>query len=273
MIHCFEYWLGPYPFYEDGYKLVEAPYLGMEHQSAVAYGNGYKMGYLGFDRTMTGIGMNFDYIIVHESAHEWYGNSITAKDIADMWVQEGITTYSESLYAECLLGKEKGQKYCRGEWVNVMNLKPIIGKYGINNEGSPDMYDKGAAIMHMIRIMTNDDDKFRNMLRGLSREYYHQTVTTQQVEDYIATNTGLNLAAFFDQYLRTTDIPQLEYYIKDNEFNYKFNNVVKDFTLPLEISANGYTAKIKPTAEWQHIKWKGGYGVEFSKDFLFHIKS
>ncbi len=272
MIHCFEYWMGPYPFYEDGYKLVDAPYLGMEHQGAVAYGNHYLMGYLGSDRSMSGYGLKFDYIIIHESGHEWFGNSITAKDIADNWIHEGITTYSESLFAECLLGKEKAGKYERGERHNITNDKPIIGHYGVNEEGSEDMYDKGATIMYMIRMMTNDDEKFRLMLRGLSKEFYHQTVTTQQVETYIAKHTGLDLTAFFNQYLRTTDIPQLEYAIKDDELSYKFNNIVAGFTIPVTVTAGETTATISPTAEWQHIKWKGGFDVKFGNDFLMKVK-
>lgn len=272
MLHCFEYWMGPYPFYEDGYKLVDAPYLGMEHQSAVAYGNGYQMGYLGYDRTGTGIGMNFDYIIIHESGHEWFGNNVTAKDMADNWVHEGITTYSESLFEECLTNKEKGQAYCRGEWRNIRNDKPIIGPYGVNEEGSGDMYDKGAAIMYMIRQLTNDDEKFRQMLRGLGKEFYHQTVTTQQVETYIATHTGLDLKAFFDQYLRTADIPVLEYSIKHKQLRYRFSNVVPGFTLPITARAGKNTVTLQPTTEWQTMKWTKGYNIKFSKDFLIEVK-
>ena len=273
MIHCFEYWMGPYPFYEDGYKLVEAPYLGMEHQSAVAYGNKYKMGYMGFDRTGTGVGMNFDYIIVHESGHEWFGNNITAKDIADNWVHEGITTYSETLFAECLLGKEKAQQYCRGEWRNVENDKPIIGQYGVNEEGSNDMYDKGSAIMYMIRVMTNDDEKFRQMLRGLGKEFYHQTVTTKQIEDYIALHTGLDLTAFFDQYLRNKETPKLEYKFKKKKLYYRFTNTIPGFTLPLTFTGGQTTKSISPTSEWQHIKWKDDHYLNFTKDYLFKVKS
>jgi aminopeptidase N len=272
MLHCFEYWMGPYPFYEDGYKLVDAPYLGMEHQGAIAYGNDYKMGYKGVDRTNTGIGMNFDYIVVHESGHEWFGNNVTAKDIADNWIHESITTYSESLFTECLLGTEKGKAYCRGEWNNIENEKPIIGDYGVNNEGSNDMYDKGAAIMYMIRQMTGDDEKFRKMLRGLGKEFYHQVVTTQQVESYIAKHTGLDLAAFFDQYLRTEKIPQLEYYVKDRKLNYRFNNTVAGFTLPLTIITRKADILIKPTAEWQQMDWNRGYNITLTKDFLFSVK-
>ena len=273
MLHCFEYWMGPYPFYEDGYKLVDAPYLGMEHQGAVAYGNGYKMGYMGFDRSFTGIGMDFDYIIVHESGHEWFGNNITAKDIADNWIHEGITTYSESLFEECVAGKEKGQKFCRGEWLNIRNDKPIIGPYGVNEEGSNDMYDKGAAIMYMIRVMTNDDEKFRLMLRRLSKDNYHQTVTTQTIEGQISWHTGLDLTAFLNQYLRSTKIPQLEYTIKNDELNYKFNNIVKDFTLPITVTADdATTAIIKPTAEWQHLPWAAKGDIKVSNDFLIRVK-
>jgi aminopeptidase N len=271
MLHCFEYWLGPYPFYEDGFKLVDAPYLGMEHQGAIAYGNDYKMGYKGMDRTLTGIGLTFDYIIIHESAHEWFGNNVTARDIADMWVQEGITTYSECLFVECTQGKEKAQKYCKGEWHNIRNDKPIIGHYGVNEEGSGDMYDKGAAIMYMIRKMTDDDEKFRKMLRGLGKDFYHQTVTTQQVEAYIAKQTGLDLTTFFNQYLRTADVPQLEYYIKGDQLYYRFSNTVSGFTLPLTVTADDATQPIKPAANWQNIKWSGS-SASFSSDFLIKAK-
>ena len=273
MIHAFEYWMGPYPFYEDGYKLVEAPYLGMEHQGAIAYGNKYKMGYMGFDRTTSGYGMNFDYIIIHESGHEWFGNNVTARDIADNWIHEGITTYSEALFVEYTMGKEKGLKYCKGMRHNIQNNKPIIGDYGVNNDGSDDMYDKGANIMYMIRKLTNDDEKFRLMLRGLGKDFYHQTVTTKQVEDYIAVHTGLDLTAFFNQYLRTRDIPQLEYYIKDGTLNYKFNNVVEGFALPIDVLVSGdVKATIKPTGDWQHIKWDDGFNIRFGTDFLIKSK-
>ncbi len=272
MLHGFEYWLGPYPFYADGYKLVEAPYLGMEHQSAVAYGNKYKMGYQGSDRTGTGIGMNFDYILVHESGHEWFGNSITAADIADNWVQEGITTYSESLITEYVLGTEKGKEYCRGEWNNIFNNRPVIGDYGVNQEGAPDMYDKGAAVMYMIRAQMQDDDKFRNLLRGISARFYHGIVTTGQVEQYIEDYSGLRLAPFFNQYLRTSRIPEIEYYIKDGQLSYRFGNIVPDFSLPVSVKSGGKEISLVISGEWKHTKWKGGYNVQFVKDGLFTVK-
>jgi aminopeptidase N len=273
MLHCFEYWMGPYPFYEDGYKLVEAPYLGMEHQSAVAYGNEYKMGYLGSDRSSTGVGLLFDFIIVHESGHEWFGNNITAVDIADNWLHEGFTTYTEVLFAECAFGKEKAFAYCRGEWKNIRNDVPITGVYGVHDDGSSDKYDKGSAVVHMLRMMINNDEKFRQLLRGLNKDFYHKTVTSKVVEAYIEKFTGLELKAFFEQYLHTTNIPQLEWYIKKKQLYYRFTNVVAGFTLPLEVKSGNRKASVKPTTEWQNIPWKrGGFNLSVSEDFLIGVK-
>lgn len=273
MLHCFEYWMGPYPFYEDGYKLVEAPYLGMEHQSAVAYGNQYKMGYLGSDRSGTGVGLLFDFIIVHESGHEWFGNNITAVDIADNWLHEGFTTYTEVLFAECALGKEKAFAYCRGEWKNIRNDVPVTGAYGVQDDGSSDKYDKGSAVVHMLRMMINDDEKFRQLLRGLNKDFYHKTVTSKEVETYIEKFTGLELKAFFEQYLHTINIPQLEWYIKKKQLYYRFTNTVAGFTLPLEVKSGRKKASVKPTTEWQSIPWKrGGFNLSVSEDFLIGVK-
>lgn len=273
MIQCFEHWMGPYPFYKDGYKLVEAPFLGMEHQSGIAYGNKYKMGYLGEDRSGTGVGLLFDFIIVHESGHEWFGNNITAADVADNWIHEGFTTYTEALFAECAFGKEKAFEYARGEWKNILNNRPVIGEYGVHDEGSPDKYDKGAAVVHMIRIMMNDDEQFRQLLRGLNKDFYHQVVTSRQVEQYIMDRSGLQLDKFFDQYLRQKDIPELEWYVKDRKLNYRFTNVVAGFSLPLTVKGGKLQQEITVTGEWQSVDWKkGGFNVSFSKDFLVKPK-
>ncbi len=272
MLHCFEYWMGPYPFYEDGYKLVEAPYLGMEHQSAIAYGNEYKMGYKGRDLSNTGVGLLFDFIIVHESGHEWFGNNITAGDIADNWIHEGITTYSETLFTECALGKDKALEYILGEMREINNERPIVGDYGVNNEGYGDMYNKGAALIHTIRVLMNDDEKFRQLLRGLNKDFYHQIVTTQQVEKYINEKSGIDVTPIFNQYLHTTDIPTLEYYMKGTKFYYHFANAVPGFTLPMMISSGEYSSAIQPSPEWKHISWDQGYNMSFSKDFLINIK-
>ncbi|HEY0066603.1 MAG TPA: M1 family metallopeptidase, partial [Flavisolibacter sp.] len=206
-LKAFEYWFGPYPFYEDDFKLVEAPHLGMEHQSAVAYGNKYQNGYMGRDLSGTGVGLKWDFIIVHETGHEWFGNNITTKDVADMWVHEGFTSYSETLFSEFHFGKDSANAYVQGLRRNIDNDIPIIGHYGVNQEGSGDMYYKGSNMLHTIRQIVNDDAKFRNIIRGLNKDFYHQTVTTRQVEDYISKQSGKNLSKVFDQYLRTTDIP------------------------------------------------------------------
>lgn len=210
-IRCFEYWFGPYPFYEDSYKLVESPHLGMEHQSAVAYGNKFANGYLGKDLSATGWGLKWDFIIVHESGHEWFGNNITTKDIADMWVHEGFTAYSETLYTQCLSGKDAGNDYLVGTRRSILNDTPVQGPYGVNKEGSSDMYVKGANMLHTIRSIVNNDEAFRKILRGLNETYYHQTVSSQQVEAYVSKQSGLDLSPVFEQYLRHTQIPVLEY--------------------------------------------------------------
>lgn len=196
MLQAFEHWFGPYPFYEDGYKLVEVPYLGMEHQSAVTYGNGYQNGYRGKDLSGTGWGLKFDFIIIHESGHEWFANNITYKDMADMWIHESFTNYSESLFLDYHYGKEAGSAYVRGTRAGIKNDKPIIGKYNVNDMGSGDMYPKGGNMLHTLRQIVNDDEKWRSILRGLNSEFYHQTVTTQQIENYLSDRTGLNLAPF-----------------------------------------------------------------------------
>jgi aminopeptidase N len=260
--------MGPYPFYEDGYKLVEAPYLGMEHQSAVAYGNQYKMGYLGSDRSGSGVGLLFDYIIVHESGHEWFGNNITAQDVADNWLHEGMTTYAESLFAECAFGKEKAVDFTRGEWKNIRNDRNIIGVKGVNDEGSSDKYDKGSAVMHMIRTIMNNDEQFRQLLRGMNQEFYHQTTTSKKVEKYISKFAGYEFSPLFNQYLRTHVIPQLDWYVKHKKLYFRFTNTVPDFTLPIPIQSGNKKGIIHPTSEWQHIPWKRTFDIDFSKDFF-----
>lgn len=254
MLRAFEYWFGPYPFYEDGYKLVEVPYLGMEHQSSVTYGNKYQNGYLGRDLSRTGWGLKWDFIIVHESGHEWFANNITYKDMADMWIHEGFTNYSESLFTEYYYGKEAATEYVVGTRKGIRNDKPIIGVYNVNEEGSGDMYPKGGNMLHTIRHSINDDTKFRSILRGLNKTFYHQTVTTQQIENYISEQAKINFSKVFDQYLRTTQIPSLEYYFDNNKVFYRWVNCVKGFDLSL-ILADGKT-RIEPTEKWQSTKLK-----------------
>ena len=248
MLKSFEYWFGPYPFYEDSYKLVESPHLGMEHQSNVAYGNRYMNGYLGNDLSETGVGLKWDYIIIHESGHEWFANNITAKDQADMWIHEAFTDYSETLYTESMWGKADADRYVQGLRNKIQNDKPIIGKYGVRNEGSGDMYYKGANMIHTIRQIINNDEKFRQILRGLNKDFYHQTVTTQQVENYFTKKSGIDLSSVFNQYLRSIKIPTLQYKQTGNQLSYRWTNVIPGLKLPIRIT-DGTT--LKPTEEWQ----------------------
>lgn len=250
-MQALEHWFGPYPFYEDSYKLVEVPYLGMEHQSSVTYGNGYRMGYKGIDLSSTGEGLKWDFIIVHESGHEWFGNNISTKDIADMWVHEGFTSYSESLFTEYHYGKDAGSSYSRGLRANIENSEMIIGDYDVNGRGSGDMYYKGHNMLHTLRQMINDDGKWREILRGLNRDFYHQVVTSRQVEEYIAEKTGLPLGPFFDQYLRDIRIPVLEYWARDAKLIYRWANCLEAFAAPVDIYIDGKKTRIQPTTEFQ----------------------
>jgi aminopeptidase N len=233
MLQCFEFWFGPYPFYEDGYKMVESPHLGMEHQSNIAYGNKYLNGYLGRDLSGTGWGNEWDFIIIHESGHEWFGNNITTKDIADMWVHEGFTNYSEVLFTQCKSGLEAGNAYAQGIRRNIVHDRAVIGPYGVNQEGSSDMYYKGSNMIHTLRTMMQNDTLFRQILRGLNKTFYHQTVTTEQVENYLAEKTGFGqkLQPFFNQYLRTTKIPVVEWKIKSGQLSARLTNCVEGLTM------------------------------------------
>ena len=260
MLKSFEYWFGPYPFYEDSFKMIESPHLGMEHQSGIAYGNKFKNGYLGRDLSGTGWGLKWDFIIVHEAGHEWFGNNITNKDVADMWIHEGFTSYSESLHTEFLFGKEAGGDYVRGTRAGIANKKPLIGVYGVNNEGPGDMYNKGANVIQTLRTWMNNDEKFRKILRGMNKKFYHQTVTTKQIEDYLAKESGLNLNAFFNQYLRTKDVPVLEIKKENNAILYRYYNVVDGFDMPLRLEGNKIT--LKPTKEWKTLN-EGNFNSSF----------
>lgn len=250
-LEALEHWFGPYPFYEDSYKLVESPHLGMEHQSAVAYGNRFGNGYLGRDLSGSGWGLKWDYIIVHESGHEWFGNNITTKDVADMWVQEGFTDYSETLFTEFFHGKKAGSEYVQGLRNNISNDIPIIGPYGVNQEGSGDMYYKGANLIHTIRQVINNDKLFRSILRGLNKDFYHQTVTTRQVEQYISAKSKIDFSKVFDQYLRTTQIPKLEFRGGNPGFECRWTNCVPGFDMPVKTTTGQW---IKPKTDWTSIK-------------------
>jgi aminopeptidase N len=268
MLAAFEHWFGPYPFYEDGYKLVEAPYLGMEHQSSVTYGNGFRNGYKGTDLSGSGWGLKFDFIIIHESGHEWFANNITYEDIADMWVHESFTNYSENLYVEYYYGKEAGSEYVLGTRGNIRNDRPITGFYNVKNMGSQDMYYKGGNMLHTLRQIINDDEKWRDILRGLNKDFYHQVVKGVQVENYLMEKTGINLRSFFDQYLRDVRIPVFEYYIKGKDLTFRWNNCVPGFDMPLKIDVSGQAIIVVPRERFTTIKLdKANGAVKVDPDY------
>lgn len=270
MLKALEYWFGPYPFYEDSFKMVDTPYLGMEHQSNVAYGNKYMNGYLGRDMSGTGFGMTWDYIIIHESGHEWFANNITAKDQADMWIHESFTTYSEALFVDSFINKEAGNAYVQGIRKNISNTSPIVGKeYGTRTEGSGDMYPKGANMIHTIRQVINNDEKFRQILRGMNSDFYHQTVTTKQIEDYISQKSGIDFSTFFDQYLRTIKIPTLEYQQTGNQLKFRYTGIVDNFKLPVRINGS---QTISPTKDWQTIQLQSSEPVNWDKNYYINYK-
>ncbi|MDG4946472.1 M1 family metallopeptidase [Weeksellaceae bacterium KMM 9713] len=267
MMAAFEDWMGPYPFYEDGFKLVETPHLGMEHQSAIAYGNKFMNGYLGDDRSRSGHGNKFDFIIVHESGHEWFGNSITTEDVADLWVHEGFTTYTEAMYIENQFGKEAAAEYIQGLRALISNDSNIIGVYGLNQTGGTDMYYKGANIIHTLRHWMNNDSKFKGMIRSMNQEFYHHIVSSAQIEKFIADYAGLDLKTFFDQYLRTTSIPTLEIRSQNAKKYYRWINVVDGFNMPLRL--NNSTEWIQPTTEWQTYTGKSDLIID--PNFYIHL--
>lgn len=273
MMKAFEHWFGPYPFYEDSFKLVEVPYLGMEHQSSVTYGNQYKKGYLGTDLSGTGWGLKFDFLIIHEAGHEWFANNITYKDIADMWIHEGFTAYSEGLFLDYQFGKKASSEYVIGTRQRINNDKPIIGQYNVNNRGSGDMYPKGANMLHTLRQLIEDDEKWRQILRGLNKDFYHQTVTTKQIEDYISEKTGYDLTEFFNQYLRDTRIPTLEYKIEDKQLKFRWTNIIDKFDMPIIISIDGKQDWIFPKAEWKSkLLESENSNIEINPNFYVEVK-
>ena len=251
MMDCFQSKFGTYPFANDGYKLIETNYLGMEHQSAVAYGNKYKKGYLGRDLSSTGVGMNFDFIIIHESGHEWFGNSITSKDIADMWIHEGFTCYTESVFLECQLGYEKSQIYINGLKQNIQNDQPIIGPFGVNTEGSGDMYYKGALLLNTIRSIVNDDEKWWKLLYDYSIKFRHQIIETKDVVAFFNAQTKMNLTPIFNQYLRYKNIPVLEIRKSKNKLQFRWKTDELNFLMPIDVKISDKTMRIKPSNSWK----------------------
>ena len=279
MLKAFEYWFGPYPFYEDGFQMVQSPHLGMEHQSAIAYGNKFSNGYLGGDLSGTGWGLKWDYIIIHESGHEWFANNITTNDIADMWVHEGFTSYSETLFTDYYYGKKAGDEYTFGLRKRIKNDIPIVGKYGVNKEGSSDMYAKGAVMLHSIRASIHNDSLFRNILIGLNKDFYHKTVTTEEIENYISTKSGINFSKVFEQYLRTIQIPTFSFSYDEKEkiLTYQYKNCINGFNMPLHFTYQNQPFDFLPldyTPQKRLIKLEKFDKAEFGKaiEQLYYVQ-
>ena len=273
-IEAFEHWFGKYPFYEDTYKLVVVPYTGMEHQSSVTYGNGFKNGYGGKDLSKTGVGLKFDFIIVHESGHEWFGNNISMKDAADMWIHESFTNYSENLFVEYHFTEKEAQDYVIGCRDLVKNDIPIIGTYNVNNSGSGDVYYKGGNMLHTMRHILDDDEKWRSILRGLNSTFWHQTVTSKQIESYLNEQSGIDFTKFYDQYLRTTKIPILKYKVNGNQLSYHFEDVVEGFSFRIKVEINGKATWITPTEKLQTLNYESKIvSVELDRNFYMEQKT
>lgn len=254
-IKSLEHWFGPYPFYEDGFKIVDASYIGMEHQSAIAYGGAYRNGTnkKGGDISNTGWGKKTDKIIVHEIAHEWFGNNITAIDIADRWIQEGFAGLGEELVIADLHGRKAGNEFMAGRFRTITNNKPVIARYGINEDGSGDNYVKGWAVMHMIGTIINNDKLYRKILRGLNHNFHNKTVTTNEIETYISTKSGINFSDLFDQYLRTSQVPVLEYKYNGGKLYYRYSNCISSFAMPVKTSFSA-DSWLYPTTSWKSLQ-------------------
>ena len=271
-LEAFEHWFGKYPFYEDGYKLVVVPYLGMEHQSSVTYGNGFQNGYNGRDLSKTGVGLKFDFIIVHESAHEWFGNNISMKDAADMWIHESFANYAENLFVEYHFTQQEAQDYVIGCRALIRNERPIIGTYGVNKEGSGDMYYKGGNMLHTMRHVLADDDKWLALLRGMNQHFWHQTVTTAEFEAYVCEQSGFDFSRLLEQYLRTTDIPELRYSATGNTLSVHWAKVVPGFSLPVLLRINGREQRVVVSEEPREIQLDAALeSLELDRNFYMTV--
>ncbi len=278
MLHCYEQYLGKYPFWNDGYALVETPYLGMEHQGAIAYGNRYLTGYAGTDYSR--IGLDFDYIIIHESGHEWWGNSVSCRDIADMWIHEGFCTYTESIYVECMFGKDTALKYINAHKSHVGNKAPVVGIYGVNEEGDGDMYAKGSLFLNTLRTVVNNDKQWWALIKGMcDTTFKMKNIGYEDVLTYFNQKTGRDLGPVFEQYLKQAAIPVFEYRLKkikkgEFEMSYRWNTDVKNFKMPAVFStANPLLTFLNATNEFQttivKIKKEGDLKI---RDDLMYIE-
>jgi len=274
MLACYEKFLGKYPFPSDGYALVQTPYLGMEHQGAIAYGNKFRTGYLGSDRS--GQKLNFDYIIVHETGHEWWGNSVTAADIADMWIHESFCTYSEAIYVECMYGYDTAMTYVNALKNTVQNKASIMGIYGVNNEGHYDMYVKGMLFLNTLRHVVNNDELWWETIRLLSDSAFkHNTTDYEKIVAHFEENTHLSLAPIFEQYVKYPELPVLEYSAKKNKhgttLRMRWYSRAQPFNMPITLLLQGTKVRIQVNSKWTKVTLPSDYSFD-QKTAYFTLK-
>lgn len=272
MLKCFREKFGEYPFKNDSYKLIETPYLGMEHQSGISYGNRYRRGYDGKDLSKTRIGLKWDFIIIHESAHEWFGNSIVAKDITDMWIHEAFASYAESVFVECEWGKEEAHTYLKGLRQTVESDQPIVGNYGVNNQGSNDMYYKGANFLHTLRSIINDDEQWWKLIKDFYQHFKYKVVTGKEVINFFDQHTEEDIKPIFEQYLYYVNIPQLQFKVDEKQLYYRWEAEAVHFEMPVDVVIDDKKERLKPSKYWQKYKGKSDMSnIEPDTD-QFYIK-
>ena len=260
MIEAYEKYVGKYPFPKDGYKLIEVPYSGMEHQSAVTYGNRFANGYLERDWTEVGISLKFDFIIIHESGHEWFGNAVSAADTSDMWIHEGWTTYLEGVYVEALFGYDDALKYVNGYKKKVGNREPVITQRGIHRSPNQDMYFKCALFLHTLRSVVNDDARWWKLVHDTFEHFKYQNIMTEDIVRFFNAELKQDLTAVFDQYLRRTDLPTLELTFDDKAgtVSYRWKADERAFAMPIRVGSRAAWQTIRPTTDWQTMPNKLG---------------
>ena len=257
MIEAFEKYFGEYPFTKDGFKLIEVPYSGMEHQSAVTYGNRFANGYLERDWTGVGVSLKFDFIIIHESAHEWFGNAVSAAEQSDMWIHEGFATYLECLYVEHVFGYDDALRYANGYKSKIGNKEPIIVQRGLARDPNQDMYFKGALFLHTLRSVVNDDKKWFKLIRDLYDQFKYKNSMTEEIVAFVNKELGQDLTAVFDQYLRRTALPVLELTFNDAEklVWYRWRADERDFAMPIRVGDPAKWQTIQPSVDWKSMPW------------------
>lgn len=258
-LEAFEFYFDKYPFWEDGFALVETSYLGMEHQGAIAYGNKYRRGYLG---GMIPSHMNWDYIIVHETGHEYWGNSISMNDMAEMWIHESFTTYMEALYVEYNYSYEEAVDYLGMQRPYIENRKPIIGPRDVNFQefGSSDHYYKGSWVLHTLRNVLGDDELWFGILKSFYREHSISNIDTKDFINYFNEKTGKDYSYFFEQYLYKARPPKLLYKMEekgdDLVVHYRWDDATGNFPMSIKMGNPKLYKKITPSTEIKSMYFK-----------------